>query len=51
MAKKIKAKTAKSVETKDLEPKDVKDVKGGKKAGTGQQEYLIVTMDTAIVES
>ncbi len=29
MAKKIKAKAPKSVETKDLEPKDVKDVKGG----------------------
>jgi hypothetical protein len=30
MAKKSKAKARKRVATKDLEPKDVKDVKGGK---------------------
>ena len=38
MAKKSKAKAPKSVETRDLEPKDVKDVKGGRKAGGIQQE-------------
>jgi hypothetical protein len=39
MGKKIKAKAPKSAATKDLEPKDVKDVKGGllmRKAGKEQ---------------
>jgi hypothetical protein len=46
MGKKIKTKAPKSVETKDLEPKGVKDVKGGKnailtvrKAGGPPQDY------------
>ena len=42
MAKKVKTKAPKGVATKDLEPKSVKDVKGGltvRKAGGTQQEY------------
>jgi hypothetical protein len=48
MAKKIKAKAPKSAETKDLEPKNVKDVQGGK-AGTGQQDYLKITLKDILV--
>jgi type VI protein secretion system component Hcp len=40
MAKKIKAKAPKSAATKDLEPKDVKDVKGGKVVA---QDFKFVT--------
>ena len=40
MAKKIKTKAPKSVATKDLAPKSVRDVKGGgRKAGATQHEY------------
>ena len=49
MAKKSKAKAPKSVETKDLEPKDVKDVKGGRKAGTDQPEYVTVTIKEGLI--
>ena len=48
--KKSKAKARKRVATKDLTSRDAKHVKGGgtvsvRKAGKGQQEYLIVKMD------
>jgi len=48
--KKSQAKTRKRVATKDLTSRDAKHVKGGgsvsvRKAGKGQQEYLIVKMD------
>jgi hypothetical protein len=39
MAKKIKPKAPKNVETKDLEPKDVKGGLTVRKAGGTQQEY------------
>lgn len=46
MAKKSKAQARKRSATKDLAPKNVKDVKGGvRKAGKGQQEYLVVKMN------
>jgi hypothetical protein len=51
MAKKIKAKAPKSVETKDLEPKDVKDVKGGRTTGGTQQQYLKVEFEEVKVSS
>jgi type VI protein secretion system component Hcp len=54
MAKKSKAKARKHVATKDLTSRDAKSVKGGgtvtaRKAGKGQQEYLIVKMNDVLI--
>ena len=54
MAKKSKARARKRVATKDLTPRDAKHVKGGgsvtvRKAGKGQQEYLIVKMNDVLI--
>lgn len=45
-----RAKTRKRT-VKDLTAKDSKQVKGGRKAGGGQQEYLIVKMQDIQVTS
>ena len=50
MGTKGKAKTRKRA-VKDLTAKDSKQVKGGRKAGSGQQEYLIVKMNDALITS
>ena len=50
MAKKIKAKAPKRVETKDLESKDVKAVQAGK-AGADQQPYLKMTLENVMVSN
>ena len=54
--KKAKAKTAKAKTTaktrtpvKNLALKDAQSVKGGRKAGKEQQEYLVVTMKDVII--
>jgi len=52
--KKSKAKARKRVATKDLTSRDAKHVKGGgtvsvRKAGKGQQEYLIVKMNDVLI--
>jgi hypothetical protein len=49
MAKKSKPAGRKRIATKDLAPKDVKHVKGGRKAGEGQQEYLVVKMNDVLI--
>ena len=46
-----KAKTRKRTAPKDLTAKDSKAVKGGRKAGGTQQEYLVVKMTDAMVTS
>jgi hypothetical protein len=53
MAKKTsKAKARKRVATKDLAPKSVTSVKGGqRKAGGGQQDYMIVKLNDALITS
>ncbi len=51
MAKKSKAKAPKSVAAKDLEPKDVQDVKGARKAGEKPVEYLKVEMENVLVSN
>jgi len=51
MGKKGKGKSRKRVATKDLAPRDSKQVRGGRKAGQGQQEYLIVKMNDALITS
>ncbi len=52
--KKSKTKARKRVATKDLTSRDAKHVKGGgtvsvRKAGKGQQEYLIVKMSDVLI--
>jgi hypothetical protein len=49
LAKKRKAQARKRVATKDLAPRNVKDVKGGRKAGPGQQEYLVVKLNDTLI--
>jgi len=54
MAKKSKAKAPKRSATKDLAARDAKHVKGGgdvvaRKAGKGQQEYLVVKMNDVLI--
>ena len=54
MAKKSKAKARKRVVTTDLTSRDAKHVKGGgsvtvRKAGKGQQEYLVVKMNDILI--
>jgi len=54
MAKKSKAKARKRSATKDLAARDAKHVKGGgdvvaRKAGKGQQEYLVVKMNDVLI--
>ncbi len=50
MAKSRKARTDGKKKIKDLGVKDgAKSVTGGRKAGTGQQEYLIVKMTDVLV--
>jgi hypothetical protein len=51
MAKKGKAKARKRTATKDLTPRDARHVKGGRKAGEGQKDYLIVKMNDVIITS
>ena len=57
MAKKSKAQARKRKSPKDLAPKDARHVKGGggevvaRKAGKGQQEFLVVKMNDIIVTS
>lgn len=57
MAKKSKTQARKRSATKDLTLRSVKhakggtDVKGGRKAGKGQQEFLIVKMNDVIITS
>jgi type VI protein secretion system component Hcp len=57
MAKKSKAQVRKRKASKDLAPRDARAVKGGdgtvtaRKAGKGQQEFLIVKMQDVIVTS
>jgi hypothetical protein len=57
MAKKSKAKARKRSATKDLAARDAKHVKGGggavvaRKAGKGQQEFLVVKMNDVIITS
>jgi hypothetical protein len=43
--KKSKARARKRVATKDLSAKNAKQVKGGRKSGQGQQDYLVVKMN------
>jgi hypothetical protein len=49
MGKKGKAKSRKHVATRDLAPRDGKQVKGGRKAGGTQQEYLVVKMEDILI--
>jgi hypothetical protein len=55
MAKKSKAQARKRKAPKDLAPKDARQVKGGggevvaRKAGKGQQEFLVVKMTDAFI--
>jgi hypothetical protein len=49
MAKKSKAKARKRTATKDLAPRNARQVKGGRKAGGSQQEYLVVKMNDVII--
>ena len=55
MAKKSKAKARKRKSPKDLAPKDARHVKGGggevvaRKAGKGQQEFLVVKMTDVLI--
>ncbi len=54
MKKKSKTKARKRVATKDLAPRDVKHVKGGgsvsvRKAGKGQQDYLVVKLNDILI--
>ena len=52
MASKGKAKTRKRTAPKDLTARDSKAVKGGltaRKAGGGQQDYLIVKMNDILI--
>ena len=55
MAKKSKAKARKRKTPKDLAPKDARHVKGGggevvaRKAGKGQQEFLVVKMTDVLI--
>ena len=49
MAIKGKAKTRKRTAPKDLTAKDGKAVKGGRKAGGDQQEYLTVKLKEVFV--
>jgi hypothetical protein len=49
MAKKSKPQARKRTATKDLAPRDVKHVKGGRKAGESQKDYLVVKMNDAII--
>jgi hypothetical protein len=51
MATKGKAKTRKHSPAKDLTAKDARTVKGGRKAGGGQQEYLTVKMTDLLISS
>ena len=57
MAKKSKAKARKRSATTDLTARDAKHVKGGgsdvvpRKAGKGQQEFLVVKMTDVIITS
>jgi hypothetical protein len=43
--KKSKARARKRVAPKDLSAKDARQVKGGRKSGQGQQDYLVVKMN------
>jgi hypothetical protein len=43
--KKSKARARKRVATKDLSAKNARQVKGGRKSGPGQQDYLVVKMN------
>jgi hypothetical protein len=55
MAKKSKAPARKRKTPKDLAPKDARHVKGGggevvaRKAGKGQQEFLVVKMTDVLI--
>ena len=55
MAKKSKAQARKRKAPKDLAPKDARHVKGGggevvaRKAGKGQQEFLVVKMTDVLI--
>ena len=55
--KKSKAKASKRSATKDVAARDARHVKGGggevtaRKAGKGQQEFLVVTMNDVIITS
>ena len=52
--KKSKARARKRIATKDLTSRDAKRVKGGgtitaRKAGKGQQEFLVVKMNDVLI--
>jgi hypothetical protein len=49
MKKKDKAPKGKRAAMKDLTPKDTRQVKGGRKAGKGQQEFLVIKMSDVLV--
>ena len=56
MAKRSKVKARQRSATKDLAARDAKHVKGGgdivaRKAGKGQQEYLVVKMNDVVITS
>jgi hypothetical protein len=48
-AERTKKAPVKGAPVNDLPVKDATGVKGGRKAGTGQQEYLVVTMENTLV--
>ena len=45
--KKSKTRARKRVAPKDLSAKNARQVKGGRKSGQGQQDYLVVKMNDA----
>jgi hypothetical protein len=44
-----KPKAKKKGATKDLTPKHASAVKGGRKAGSGQQDYMVVKLNDALI--
>jgi hypothetical protein len=51
MATKGKPRAKRKAAAKDLAPRQAARVKGGRKAGEGQQDYFIVKMDSVRVTS
>jgi hypothetical protein len=49
MAKKSKAGARKRLASRDLAPRAGKNVKGGRKAGAGQQEFLVIKMNDILI--